>query len=370
MDISDYLLSTPSNEKWKKISTKRRAGILVPLFSIHSSSSVGTGDFHSLKCMMDLCEKAGCTILQILPLNYTGADNCPYNAISSFAIDPVYISLEDFFYGNFRFSHYVIEELHSHFLPGKNNRCNYLARDIKLNLLNDVFMRFFDEVCSDKNFYNFSERNRYWLDDFAIYRVLKKINDDAAWYNWEKYFAEGNEEKIVQIEYSYRKEVLLEKWIQYICFNQLVDARQYAGKKGVLLMGDMPVLASKDSADVWSKRMLFNLEFVAGAPPDMYCVFGQRWGMFIQNWDNVRKTNFEYMAQKMKYLDNFFDMIRIDHVVGFFRIWAIVEFEPEENQVLIRYRIDGILYDILSLPINIYEMIKNRIKVLANLMIN
>ncbi|MGC8805488.1 MAG: 4-alpha-glucanotransferase, partial [Candidatus Ratteibacteria bacterium] len=192
--------------------------------------------------------------------------------------------------------------------------------------------RFFDEVCSDKNFYNFSERNRYWLDDFAIYRVLKKINDDAAWYNWEKYFAEGNEEKIVQIEYSYRKEVLLEKWIQYICFNQLVDARQYAGKKGVLLMGDMPVLASKDSADVWSKRMLFNLEFVAGAPPDMYCVFGQRWGMPIQNWDNVRKTNFEYMAQKMKYLDNFFDMIRIDHVVGFFRIWAIVEFEPEENQ--------------------------------------
>ncbi|HOK80124.1 MAG TPA: 4-alpha-glucanotransferase [bacterium] len=332
MDISDYLLSTPSNEKWKKIGTRRRAGILMPLFSIHSSSSVGTGDFHTLKYMADLCRKIGCTILQILPLNYPGADNCPYNAISSFAIDPVYISLEDFFYNGFSFSNSLIRQLHYCYLPGKNHRCNYIAREIKLNLLNEVFLKFFDDICSDKKFLSFTEQNQYWLDDFAIYRVLKKLNNDEPWYNWEKCFSEKNKEKIAQIEYSCRKEVLFEKWIQYICFNQLVDVRQYIRKKDVLFMGDMPVLASKDSADVWSKRSLFDLEFVAGAPPDMYCVFGQRWGMPVQNWDNVRKTNFEYIAKKMKYLDNFFDMIRIDHVVGFFRIWAIPATEPEENQ--------------------------------------
>jgi len=332
MGTGEFLLSTSSGKKWEKIGTLRRAGILTPLFSIHSSSSVGTGDFHTLKCMADLCKKSGDTILQILPLNYPGADNCPYNAISSFAIDPVYISLEDFSYNNFGFSRHLIGDLHVNFLPGKDHRCNYTARDIKLNLLNDVFLRFFDDICSDGNFLSFTKKNNYWLDDFAIYRVLKRLNNDLPWYHWEKTFADRSEEKISYIEHLYEKQVLFEKWVQYICFEQLVDAKQYIGSKGILLMGDMPVLASKDSADVWAKRTLFNLDFIAGAPPDMYCVYGQRWGMPVQNWDNVRKTDFEYIAEKMKWLDNFFDIIRIDHVVGFFRIWAIPVDEPEENQ--------------------------------------
>ncbi|MCM8822971.1 MAG: 4-alpha-glucanotransferase, partial [Candidatus Omnitrophica bacterium] len=119
--------------------------------------------------------------------------------------------------------------------------------------------------------------------------------------------------------------------VQFICYNQLCEAKEYAKEKNVFLMGDLPVLPSRDSADVWSKRDIFNLEFSAGAPPDMYCAFGQRWGMPVLNRGKLKAQDYRYLIEKIKYLDNFFDMIRIDHVVGFFRIWAIPVDEPEEN---------------------------------------
>ena len=325
------LFNTVSGEKWERIGIKKRAGILIPLFSIHSEHSTGIGDFFDLKLMAQLCNKSGCSILQILPLNFTGSDNCPYNAISSFAIDPVYISLKNFEYNGFQFSENIIKSFQKDFPAGKNYKCNYEIREKKISILNEIFKKYYDDICSDSKFFSFVKNNKYWLDDFSIFRVLKKIHGGSAWYDWENCFANRDTGKLTEISNLYEKDILFEKWIQFVCFNQLCSVKKYIETMGVLLMGDMPVLASRDSADVWSKREFFNLEFSAGAPPDMYCVYGQRWGMPVQNWDNVETNGFKYIKEKLKYLDNFFHMIRIDHVVGLFRIWAIPANEPEEN---------------------------------------
>ncbi|HPP66918.1 MAG TPA: 4-alpha-glucanotransferase, partial [bacterium] len=329
--MDEFFYSGQGN-KWKRIGIQKRSGFCIPLFSVHSSTSTGIGDFNDIGHLVALCKTINSSIIQLLPLNITGPDNCPYNAISSFAIDPVYISLSLFSYARFKCPNSLISELRLHFPAGKNNRCNYAIRKQKLIFLHEVFNKNLDTIMSDNQFALFAKKNKYWLDEFTIYRVLKSIHNDAAWYEWEDCFAKAQQEKIEYICRIYQKEILFEKWIQYVCYQQLISVKHYANKQGILLMGDLPVLVSKDSADVWAKSELFDLHYSAGAPPDMYCAYGQRWGMPIQNWDAVRSSNFRYLIEKLTYMDHFFDMLRIDHVIGLFRIWAIPVEEPIENQ--------------------------------------
>ncbi|MCM8764450.1 MAG: 4-alpha-glucanotransferase [Candidatus Omnitrophica bacterium] len=331
MPVNEILYSTLSGNHWRKIGLKKKSGILVPLFSVHSSQSVGMGDFFDLKLLVDLCVKTKNSILQILPLNYAGYDNCPYNAISSFAIDPVYISISNFSYREKTFSKDTIKALLLQYVSGRNNRCDYRSRNEKLNLLKGLFEDTIDEICSDSEFFRFIKLTEHWLDDFAVYQVLKWLNNGAAWYDWDKTLAQNYSDKIDEIKHLYKKEILFHKWIQFICYKQLCEVKKYAKEKKVFIMGDLPILASRDSADVWAERDIFNLEFSAGAPPDMYCAYGQRWGMPVLNREKLRENNHRYLIERIRYLDNFFDMIRIDHVVGFFRIWAIPFEEPEEN---------------------------------------
>ncbi|HON06330.1 MAG: 4-alpha-glucanotransferase [candidate division TA06 bacterium ADurb.Bin131] len=330
----EELFSTFQGNKWRKIGIKKKSGICTPLFSVYSSESTGIGDFNDIKKLVDFCRSINATILQFLPLNMCGMDNCPYNAVSSFAIDPIYISLSSFSYDGLICPDRLISDLRLSFVSGKNNRCNYSVREEKLRILRNIFNKVIDTVKSDISFALFVRDNEYWIDEFAVYRVLKNIHNNAPWYEWEDFFANVNHEKIEDIRYAYNKDILFEKWIQFICFQQMASAKRYANDHGVLLMGDLPVLVSKDSADVWAKRELFNLNYSAGAPPDMYCVYGQRWGMPIQNWDIVKKHDFRYIIEKFKFSDNFFDMMRIDHVIGLFRIWSIPIDDPVENQGL------------------------------------
>jgi len=122
--------------------------------------------------------------------------------------------------------------------------------------------------------------------------------------------------------------------LQWQLFLQFKEAKDYAGKKGILLKGDLPILVSRDSADVWQHPEFFKLEYAAGAPPDMYCAKGQRWGMPTNNWEQIRADGFRYLTEKLKYAQNFYDILRIDHVVGIFRIWSIPYGDPLENQGL------------------------------------
>ncbi|MDD5129260.1 MAG: 4-alpha-glucanotransferase, partial [Candidatus Omnitrophica bacterium] len=178
------------------------------------------------------------------------------------------------------------------------------------------------------------KENAYWLLDFALFKVLKEYYHGAAWYEWEDKFKRRDGAALQEFWQKNIEKVTFQMWLQWIVFKQFKSCREYASKNGVFLKGDLPVLVSRDSADVWAHPGFFKLDFAAGAPPDMYCAKGQRWGMPTYNWENIAKDGYLYVKEKLKYAENFYSILRIDHVVGLFRIWSIPYDDPQENQGL------------------------------------
>lgn len=331
-DALDSLLKTSSKDKWKRIGTKRRAGVLVPLFSVYSRHSVGIGDLGDLKTLIDWCGKTGNSILQLLPMNEVSFDTyCPYDALSSFALEPAYISLRAIPHAKKKSFARKINSLKKAFTADRPY-VDYRIKEEKVRLLRDIYKEAGD--INSRPFKRFADENARWINDFAMYKVLKRYHDGRAWYEWDEKYKNRDEGALEVFSEGHRDELEFERWIQWLLYEQFKDARAYAGSKGVLLNGDLPVLIARDSADVWVHPEFFNLEYAAGAPPDMYCAKGQRWGMPTYNWQNIASNGYRYLREKLEYAENFYDILRVDHVVGFFRIWSIPYDEPTENEGL------------------------------------
>lgn len=324
------LLKTLSSKKWKAIGTDRRAGLLVPLFSAYSRNSSGIGDMADLKLLVDVCGKAGCTMLQLLPMNQVGSTLCPYDAVSSFAIEPAYVSLDEAGSASGKAVKAKIDKLKKSF-PAGPGYVDYAVREEKRRILWDIFN---ESGSSSPEFKKFKTANKYWLDDFALYEVLKHFNSGKAWYGWSEGYAYRDEDALSMFVEEHASAIEFKKWIQWILYRQFKEAKAYAASKGVLIKGDLPILISRDSADVWASSGYFKLDFAAGAPPDMYCSKGQRWGMPTYNWSRIAEDGYQYFKEKLKYAENFYDILRIDHVVGLFRIWSIPYDDPAENEGL------------------------------------
>jgi 4-alpha-glucanotransferase len=309
-----------AKNNWNKVGTRKRAGVLVPLFSVYSKNSLGIGDLADLKLLVDFCQKSGFTILQLLPMNEVGSTFCPYDAVSSFAIEPVYISTLK-----------GIAEARKTYPAGRAH-VDYKVKDVKMSLLKEVY----DDGGSHdaREFKKFTEKNAYWIDDFALFKVLKEHHKGRSWYEWDDAYIRRDKESLQAFTKKHFKEIEFQKWVQWNAFLQFVDAKSYAASKGVFICGDLPILISKDSADVWAHQEFFKLDFAAGAPPDMYCAKGQRWGMPTYDWDKIASDGYRYLKEKLKYAENFYDILRVDHVVGLFRIWSIPYGEPQANEGL------------------------------------
>jgi 4-alpha-glucanotransferase len=312
-----------SKDNWKRIGTQKRAGVLVALFCVYSKGSTGIGDFQDLKMLIDWASCTGNSILQLLPMNEVGSLFCPYDSISSFALEPAYISLSAYKRG--------IEELKSIFPVGRAY-VDYRIKNEKMRLLWEFYLH--QPKRESKEFNNFKEENAYWLFDFACYKVLKDYHKGFAWYEWEDKYKNRDKKALENFQREHEKLINFKMWAQWYAFKQFKEAKEYAEAKKVLLKGDLPILVSRDSADVWVRREFFKLEFAAGAPPDMYCAKGQRWGMPTYDWDKIAADDFKYLKEKLKFAENFYHILRIDHVVGLFRIWSIPYQEPLENQGL------------------------------------
>jgi len=321
------LLKTLSSDKWKAIGTHRRAGLLVPLFSVYSKNSVGIGDLDDLKLLVDLCEKTGASILQLLPMNEIGVTFCPYDAISSFALEPSYISLNAAPLACDEEVKTKIDRIRK-FFPAGSGHVDYAIREEKRQVLWDIFIM---RSGASPEFKKFTETNKYWLDDLALYKVIKNHNSGKPWYDWREGYAHRDQNALSRFEEEHRKDIAFQKWIQWVLYKQFKAAKEYAVSKHVLIKGDLPILISRDSADVWAHPEYFKLDFAAGAPPDMYCSNGQRWGMPTYDWERIAADKYEYFKEKLRYAGNFYDILRIDHVVGLFRIWSIPYNEPSEN---------------------------------------
>lgn len=321
----EHFLDTLSGPAWKRIGTQRRAGVVAPLFSIYSNQSIGIGDLWDLNVLVDWCVTCGISIIQLLPINDVGFNFRPYDAQSMFALDPMYLSLEHLTGVDPRPLGPRIKALKNTFPTGQG-RVDYNIKKAKLKVLWDIYKTLPQKPADD--FVSFQKRQAYWLDDYSLFKVIKELCHQASWESWTDKLRKRDPEALGVIRQDHREGILFQQWLQWQLFLQCRRAKEYAASQGVLLMGDIPFLVSRDSADVWAHQSYFKLDLSSGAPPDLLYASGQRWGMPPYQWENIAQHQYDYVIEKLRYAENFYDLYRIDHVVGIFRVWTIAQAEP------------------------------------------
>lgn len=330
----DYrnFLSSFSKKQWERIGLRRRSGVAVPLFSLYSQYSAGIGELTDLIFLIDWCKACGMSIIQLLPMNDVGFDFRPYDAQSTFALEPMYLSLRGLKSVKLPAFKDKLDGLMEKF-PAGGERVDYGIKQAKLELLWEIFKDHQDltEPSSIKYFKHYSEENKFWLEDYARFKVIKEKNNQSSWEAWDDKLKHRDSQALKLFERENSERISFHKWLQWQLCEQFKVVKKYAQSQQVFIMGDLPFLVSRDSADVWARQDYFKLNLYSGAPPDMYFALGQRWGMPVYNWPAIEKNNYDYLKEKLRYAQNFYDLFRIDHVVGVFRVWTIPLSEPEET---------------------------------------
>lgn len=318
--LTNLIEKTPTYKAWKKIGIHPHHGIALPLSSLHSEKSCGIGEFLDLLPVIDWCSEIGFDTIQLLPLNDTGHDISPYSAISSCALDPVYLSLANLF---------PEKDLSEMQKFDTKKRVDYQKiKEIKLAFLEENFGLLLKDKSRAKSFEEFSEKHT-WLPDYCLYRILLEKHKYMPWPSWEKAQQTLSAKEKTKLLHQHEKKVKFYSYLQFLCFEQMNDVKKYAEGKKVFIKGDIPILLSPNSADVWANQELFILDQSAGAPPDMYSAEGQNWGFPLFNWEKLKETGYSWWKQRLKMAEHCFHMYRIDHIVGFFRIWAI---DPKDEK--------------------------------------
>lgn len=293
-------------------------GTAIPVSTLRSEKSCGIGEFLDLKYFGNWCKETGIDIIQLLPINDTGFQSSPYSALSAFALHPVYISIMDLpeakgFKKEFDIIKKRWDAKHEvHF--------NSVLKD-KNNLLKKIYKNSMGKIKKSKNIKTW-EKDNSWIKSYAVFSLLKEKNKNSSWEEWKKY-NNPTPEDINKIYNGNIDKVLFYSWVQYYLEKQLIDASKYLDSLGINLKGDLPILMNVDSADVWEFRKIFKILNRAGAPPDMFSTEGQNWGFPTYSWGTMEKNNFAWWKSRLKQAAKFYHAYRIDHVLGFFRIWTI-----------------------------------------------
>lgn len=303
------LSSCAAARQWKIVGDKNHHGINLPLFSLRSQKSGGIGEYSDLIPMIHWCKEIGFDTLQLLPLNDTGPDTSPYNSMTANGLNPLFIglaALEDF-----DTTHELIQSYHDLQALNTLKHVDYSkVSEGKDRFLQAYFLLKKDKILGSSDYQNFL-KTHVWLDDFAIFKTLKEQNNWKAWCKWDPSI-QPNSDRII-----------FHKFCQYLCFQQLEQVKRTATDQGVFLKGDIPILISKESSDVWKNPNLFYLDFSAGAPPDMYSEEGQFWGFPLYNWKEMQQQGYRWWRDRLVTTTPLYHIYRIDHIVGFFRIWTI-----------------------------------------------
>jgi len=270
------------------------------------------GSFFDLITLIDWCKDAGFNIIQLLPLNDTDKDPSPYNALSAFALHPIYIST----------THLPIVATQndvSNFSSSiQNKKINFLeVLTRKLTTLKKYFQEHFPSIQKKEEYPHFLQQHN-WLKSYAIFKVLKDQYMGKSWKKWQE-----NSQNIEHLYHKYEQEANFHIFLQYIAFQQLQYIKNYANNKQILLEGDIPFLVGMESADVWAYPENFDKDTFVGAPPDMFNEKGQNWKSPPYQWETMRKNNFSWWKQRFSIAASFYHMCRIDHIIGFYRVWKI-----------------------------------------------
>lgn len=317
-DYSSFLGSLTA-KAWKKIGVHRRAGVLAPLFSIWSEKSIGVGEFPDLADLADWCKDCRMSLIQLLPLNDVGDRFCPYDAESSFALEPMHLSLSELMEVSPKRYDAEISALRKRF-PVRSMRYDTRVKGEKLELLRKIFTGLPKK--RPRSFEAYREENRHWLASYGLFKVLKDRMNGLSWEAWPEPLRHRKKEEILRVQKDNKDELEFHEWVQWQLFCQFKVTAAKLRKKNVLLLGDLPFLVARDSADVWAHPEYFKLNLSAGAPPDLYFADGQEWGMPPYHWAAMAVSGYDTLKEKMRYAANFYDLFRMDHFVGLFRVWA------------------------------------------------
>ncbi len=318
MDLPSWLDHKATAPHWRGVGWRPRFGLCTPLAAIRSVRDFGVGDVADLKAMVDFAGEAGASLVQVLPVQDMGTGCVPYGAVSAFALDPVHLALDEVEAVRCEADLMRrVREVGQHL--NQRRRVDFEAvRREKAAILAEAWRRargpgVRSEVA------RFREENP-WFEGYALFRVIREAEGFRSWEEWAGRYGEADLERVRRERSEDIERIAFEQWL---LDGQWRRVHGYAKERGVFLVGDVPILVGRDSADVFERRELFRLDTAAGAPPDMYAEDGQNWGFPTYDWDAHRRTGFEWWRARLQHMEKYFDLYRIDHVVGFFRIWTI-----------------------------------------------
>lgn len=320
--VNDGLFRFPDN-------SFKKAGVAIPVFSIRTNDGFGVGEFIDLKKMVDWAKKANLQMIQVLPVNDTISaknflDSYPYKAISVFALHPLYLNI--FNIGKLKNTRLMQKYLDEQKELNQNKTVDYnLVLKLKLNYTKQLFNEKKSSFLKSKAFIDFFKQNKSWLEPYAAFSFLRDKFNTSDFSQWNEFsnYSSSLVKKIFKAGSENYNELAYWYFIQYYLDKQLSEASQYARNNGIVLKGDIPIGISRYSVDAWCNNELFHFDGQAGAPPDDFSVDGQNWGFPTYNWKQMKKNNYKWWRKRLTKMGEYFDAYRIDHILGFFRIWEI-----------------------------------------------
>ncbi len=333
------------NHTWKG------AGVAIPVFSLRTQKCTGVGEFADIKVLVDWAKKVQLKLIQILPVNdttatHTWVDSYPYAAISAFALHPIYLNIETVAGAT---NHPVVKSIRK-----KQKELNALSEidyeavmKLKWAAIKELFAEQNGAMHDDVTFFEFFELNRHWLVPYAAFSYLRDKYKTPDFSQWKTHaiYNEAAIQKFVAPTQKHYNEIAVYYFIQYHLHLQLKEATAYAHQHHIILKGDIPIGIYRNSCDAWVEPGLYNMNMQAGAPPDDFAVKGQNWGFPTYNWQQMAGDGFRWWRRRFEQMNNYFDAFRIDHILGFFRIWSIP-----------MHAVEGIMgYFVPAIPIHISE---------------
>ncbi|XP_062166587.1 4-alpha-glucanotransferase DPE2 isoform X2 [Alnus glutinosa] len=308
----------------------RGAGVAIPMFSVRSESDLGVGEFLDLKLLVDWAVDSGFHLVQLLPINDTSVhgmwwDSYPYSSLSVCALHPLYLKVE-------ALSESIPDDIKQEIQEAKQRLggkdVDYEATmATKLSIAKKIFTQEKDLILNSKSFQKFFSENEDWLKPYAAFCFLRdffETSDHSQWGRFSQY-SKNKLEKLVSKDSLHYDIICFRYYIQFHLHLQLSEAAGYARKKGVVLKGDLPIGVDRNSVDTWVYPSLFRMNTATGAPPDYFDKSGQNWGFPTYNWEEMSKDNYAWWRARLTEMAKYFTAYRIDHILGFFRIWELPE---------------------------------------------
>ena len=323
------LVSYELDQAFFALYNRKLAGTLVPVFSLRTRKSAGIGDFGDLKTMIDFVASTGQKVLQLLPVNdttitHTWTDSYPYSCISVFAIHPQYADLHAL--PELKDAKARAEAEKTRAELNALDKIDYeKVNDFKINYLRQIFNQEGEKMMKTAEYKAFFRDTELWLVPYAQYSYLRDKNGTADFNQWPDHqvWNEAERKALADPKTAAYKNVAFFYFVQFVLDRQMQEAHEHAKAKGVILKGDIPIGVNRNGCDVWMEPKYFNLNGQAGAPPDDFSANGQNWGFPTYNWFEMLKDGCQWWNRRFQNMARYFDAYRIDHVLGFFRIWEI-----------------------------------------------